>query len=124
MGDSLRLTQIFTNLVGNAIKFTQDGDIFISINKVSEDKKHKKMEFSIKDSGIGMSKKVMENLFKEFSQADTSITRKFGGTGLGLAISKQLVNLMSGKIWAESTSGSGSEFFLCAKLFKGKEFRH
>jgi len=118
LGDSLRLTQILTNLVGNAIKFTHDGSIDIKIDIISEDEESKKVRFSIKDTGIGMTKKVIENLFKEFSQADTSITRKFGGTGLGLAISKQLVTMMNGKIWVESIDGKGSEFFFTVEFAK------
>ncbi|MCX6075673.1 MAG: PAS domain S-box protein, partial [Campylobacterales bacterium] len=90
VGDSLRLTQILTNIVGNAIKFTEKGSIDINVESMHENEHHKKLKFSIKDSGMGMSKEHQENLFKEFTQADSSITRKYGGTGLGLSISKHL----------------------------------
>lgn len=114
IGDALRLTQILTNLVGNAVKFTNYGSIELKAKAIHKDDHYIKMQFSVKDSGIGMSKNIQENLFNEFSQADNSITRKYGGTGLGLAISKQLTNLMSGDIWVESTEGVGSEFIFTA----------
>jgi len=118
IGDSLRLTQILINLIGNAIKFTEDGSIVVSVILVNEDDKSLKLKFSVKDSGIGISKDVQDKLFKEFSQADNSITRKYGGTGLGLSISKQLVSLMEGEIWIESIEGKGSEFIFCVTLDK------
>lgn len=120
IGDALRLTQILTNLVGNAIKFTHSGFISIDVEVIHEDAHYKKVKFSVKDSGIGVSKKVQKNLFKEFSQADNSITRKYGGTGLGLAISKQLANLMSGDIWMKSVEGIGSEFIFTATFGKAQ----
>jgi len=110
IGDSFRLMQIFTNLIGNAIKFTKDGSVHFIIEKESEDLDSVGIKFTVKDSGIGMSKEVQENLFSEFMQADTSTTRKFGGTGLGLAISKQLVELMGGDIRVISKEDIGSEF--------------
>jgi len=110
VGDALRLTQIFTNLVGNALKFTEKGSIDIKLRLVSEDNNFIKLEFSVKDSGIGIDENIIKNLFREFNQADTSITRKYGGTGLGLAIAKQLVKMMSGDIWVESEKGIGSTF--------------
>lgn len=116
IGDGLRLTQILTNLMGNAIKFTQKGSVVLSISVLKDDNGFQELKFSVKDSGIGISKVVQENLFKEFSQADTSITRKYGGTGLGLAISKQLVHMMEGKIWIESAEGKGSEFIFTLSL--------
>ena len=114
IGDSLRLTQIITNIVGNAVKFTKKGYINITSKLIKEDKHYKKIKFSIKDSGVGIDLKLQKKLFKEFSQADNSITRQFGGTGLGLSISKQIVSLMSGEIWVESTKGAGSEFIFTA----------
>ncbi|OHE07388.1 MAG: hypothetical protein A2513_02315 [Sulfurimonas sp. RIFOXYD12_FULL_33_39] len=106
-GDSLRISQILTNLLGNAIKFTnKNGDIYINITKSDNDK----LIFEVKDSGIGLSEKEKKKLFISFSQADNSTTRKYGGTGLGLAISKQLVELMGGKIWVEGKTGVGSSF--------------
>lgn len=118
IGDSLRLRQILTNIVGNAIKFTKEGFIKYSVSVKEEDNNSMLLHFSIKDSGMGMSKEVQQNLFKEFTQADTSVTRKYGGTGLGLAISKQLVMLMDGRIWLESSLGVGSEFMFDIKFKK------
>ncbi|MCX6051810.1 MAG: ATP-binding protein [Campylobacterales bacterium] len=114
VGDALRLTQILTNIVGNAIKFTEKGSINIKIELMHEDEHYKKLKFSIKDSGVGMSKAHQENLFRAFTQADSSITRQYGGTGLGLSISKRLVQMMSGEIWVESKEGVGSEFIFSA----------
>jgi len=104
--DPLRLTQILINLTNNAIKFTQQGSIEIIISRT--DKEH--LLFEIKDTGIGITKDQQQKLFQSFSQADQSITRKYGGTGLGLAISKELVTLLGGHIWVESEVGKGSSF--------------
>jgi len=111
-GDSLRIGQILTNLLSNAVKFTQEGEIGIYIKKVSSDR----LRFEVSDTGIGLSKEQVEKLFQSFSQADGSITRKYGGTGLGLTISKQLVELMNGKIWVESEYGKGSKFIFELEL--------
>ncbi|WP_294962994.1 ATP-binding protein [Sulfurimonas sp.] len=105
-GDSLRLWQILVNLLGNAVKFTDAGEVGISIKKVSKDR----LRFEVIDSGIGLSEEEQTKLFTSFSQADGSITRKYGGTGLGLSISKQLVELLGGKIWLESQKNIGSKF--------------
>ena len=105
-GDPHRLTQIITNLMGNAIKFTKFGSVTLRIQKHSNNI----VRFSIEDTGIGLSVDQIDKLFQSFSQADTSITRKYGGTGLGLSISKQLVELLNGKIWVESQEGRGSTF--------------
>ncbi len=105
-GDSLRISQILTNLLGNAVKFTNNGKVSLFISKV----KNNRFRFEIKDTGIGLSEYEQTKLFKAFSQADGSTTRNFGGTGLGLVISKQLVELMGGTIWVESQSGKGSKF--------------
>lgn len=110
VGDALRLRQILTNLIGNAIKFTDNGSIVVNIEILNEKDKDVKLLFRVKDSGIGMSQKVKRSVFMEFNQADNSITRQYGGTGLGLAIVKQLVHLMGGEIWVESKQGEGSEF--------------
>jgi len=106
-GDPTRIRQILVNLVGNAIKFTHQGQILISISESNNDGQ---LLFSVKDSGIGIEAEKLETLFKPFSQADQSTSRKFGGTGLGLSISKMLTERMGGTIWAESTPGKGSTF--------------
>lgn len=118
IGDALRISQILTNLIGNAIKFTpKDGKINIYVAKAGESK----YIFKVQDSGIGLSQREQKKLFKLFSQADSSTTRKYGGTGLGLAISKQLIELMGGKIWVESKENIGSSFIFEIKL-KETEF--
>lgn len=111
-GDSLRLHQILTNLISNAIKFTDSGEVNIHVKKI----KNNRYMFEIKDSGIGISQEQQQKLFQSFSQADSSTTRTYGGTGLGLAISKQLVELMNGKIWVESELGEGSSFIFEIEL--------
>ncbi len=116
-GDPLRIGQILTNLVGNAVKFTDNGEIGIYINKISD----KKFRFEVKDTGIGLTEKQQKKLFQSFSQADGSTTRKYGGTGLGLTISKQLVELMGGKIWVESKKGVGSSFIFEIELKEQKD---
>lgn len=118
VGDSLRLRQVLTNIVGNAIKFTKKGFVKVTISIKNEDKNSINLDFSIKDSGIGMCQEVQESLFKKFTQADSSITREYGGTGLGLSISKQLVELMGGKISLESSLGVGSDFMFSIKFTK------
>ncbi|MBI9039269.1 MAG: response regulator [Bacteroidales bacterium] len=124
VGDPVRLRQVIINLVGNAMKFTTEGEIniFVSNNSsnVSKDfpleSNEVELLFAIKDTGIGIPKEKQESIFKSFSQADTSTTRKYGGTGLGLTISKNLVNLMKGKIWVESNLNKGSTFFFTVRL--------
>lgn len=115
-GDALRLGQVLNNLVGNAIKFTKRGAIFVQVEMVEETAHFVKLRFSVRDSGIGMSPEQQAHLFEPFTQADTSTTRKYGGTGLGLAISKQLVELMGGTIGVVSEPGKGSTFFFTVKL--------
>ncbi|SDL51356.1 PAS domain S-box-containing protein [Maridesulfovibrio ferrireducens] len=112
IGDPLRLGQILTNLTNNAIKFTKEGEVALLISCVGECHNPSDicLKFIVRDSGIGLSKEEIDELFKSFSQADASTTRKFGGTGLGLAISKSLVNLMGGAISVESQPGLGSSF--------------
>ena len=111
-GDSLRLGQVITNLLGNAIKFTEHGDVVVSVSPVwDEQGLSRKLLFSIRDTGIGMSADQIQSLFSPFAQAQTDISRRYGGTGLGLAISKRLVELMGGEIWVESEVGLGSTFF-------------
>ncbi|MBF0358984.1 MAG: response regulator [Magnetococcales bacterium] len=114
IGDPLRLGQVLTNLVNNAIKFTDAGEIIVRVSVKGNIGKQVNLQFAISDTGIGMTEKQVGNLFKSFSQADASTTRKYGGTGLGLTISKQLTELMGGKIWLESQPGVGSTFFFTA----------
>lgn len=110
IGDPLRLGQILVNLGSNAVKFTQNGEVVISV-KATEFSEHRcQLEFLVRDTGIGLSPEQQSRLFRSFSQADSSTTRRFGGTGLGLAISKNLVDLMGGHIWVESEPGVGSTF--------------
>jgi signal transduction histidine kinase/ActR/RegA family two-component response regulator/Tfp pilus assembly protein PilF len=111
MGDPTRLNQILINLAGNAIKFTQKGSVNISVSIEDE-----QLHFEVNDTGIGIPKKEQESIFGAFKQAKDSTTRHFGGTGLGLSISKQLVELQKGKIWLESTEGSGSTFYATLPL--------
>lgn len=111
VGDSLRINQILLNLAGNAVKFTPSGEVLLSITKVSEEPSHVEILFEVRDTGIGMTEEQVSRLFQAFSQADTSTTRRFGGTGLGLAISKDLVELMGGRLRAESQHGEGSRFW-------------
>jgi two-component system, sensor histidine kinase and response regulator len=110
VGDPLRLGQVLLNLVGNAIKFTETGEIVISTELVSRETDAAVLRFSVRDTGIGMNEAQQARLFQPFTQADGSTTRKFGGTGLGLAISKQLVELMGGEISVESIPAMGSTF--------------
>lgn len=111
VGDCLRLKQILTNLIGNALKFTNSGEVFISVhNKQIRGTGEVELQFEVKDSGIGIPSDKIERLFKAFSQVDSSTTRKYGGTGLGLAITQRLVNLMNGDITVESEPGMGSNF--------------
>ncbi len=118
-GDPTRVRQVLVNLASNAIKFTQSGEILISINpKDGEDELH----FSVKDTGIGMTKDTVINLFTPFTQADTSTARKFGGTGLGLSISKVLVEMMGGTIWVESEPGIGSDFQFTMQSAPNKDY--
>ncbi len=118
--DISRLRQILVNLVNNAIKFTQKGEIFINVKPERQSNDHFELLFSVRDSGIGISPENTAKLFTPFSQADSSTTRKYGGTGLGLAISKKLVNLMGGEIWVESKENEGSTFFFSIKAKQSK----
>ncbi len=110
MGDVTRLRQILVNLLANAVKFTDEGEIFVNVRLFNKSNGRHIIEFSVKDSGIGISGDQIENIFKPFKQADTSTTRKYGGTGLGLTICNKLAGMMGGKIWAESSPGDGSTF--------------
>jgi two-component system sensor histidine kinase/response regulator len=115
-GDSSRLRQIVVNLVGNAIKFTDIGEIAVKVQVESKDGPDCICRFTVTDSGIGIPEDKRESIFDPFSQADTSTTRKYGGTGLGLTISTRLVGMMGGKIWVESEMGRGSQFHFTVRL--------
>ncbi|KHE92297.1 Signal transduction histidine-protein kinase BarA [Candidatus Brocadiaceae bacterium S225] len=117
-GDPGRLRQVLINLTGNAIKFTDRGEVGISVIMVEETESHITVQFNVKDTGIGIPADSMDRLFKSFSQADASTTRKYGGTGLGLAISKQITELMGGQIGVESEESKGSTFWFTAVLEK------
>jgi len=109
-GDITRLRQILVNLVNNAIKFTEKGEIYIEVDRLTKRRNSIALKFSVRDTGIGIPEDKQNRLFKSFSQVDSSTTRKYGGTGLGLAICKQLSELMGGNIWVESEEGKGSTF--------------
>ena len=111
VGDPLRLGQVLINLVGNAIKFTDEGEVVVGVRLQSTVNQTTTLLFSVKDTGVGMTEEQMEKLFHAFSQADMSTTRRFGGTGLGLSISKKLVEIMGGSIFVESTPNQGSTFY-------------
>jgi len=117
-GDALRLGQILLNLVGNAIKFTERGEVVLCVASVGETPEAMQLRFEVSDTGIGIAAEAQARLFQSFEQADNSMTRKYGGTGLGLAICKRLVQLMGGKIGVDSTPGQGSTFWFVVPLNK------
>ena len=120
VGDRMRLQQILLNLASNAIKFTERGDVEIGLHTQSQDGEAR-LEFAVRDTGIGIPPSGLERLFQPFSQADASMARRFGGTGLGLSISRSLVEMMGGRIWVESEIGKGSTFYVTVHLPLAKE---
>ena len=116
IGDPVRLRQILLNLVGNAVKFTAQGEVALKIRQVSTRDRTLTLQFEVADNGIGLTAEAKARLFQAFSQADASTTRRFGGTGLGLAIVKQLAHLMGGEVGVESTQGLGSTFWFTVQL--------
>ncbi|MHA8102839.1 PAS domain S-box protein [Aquirufa nivalisilvae] len=121
IGDKGRLNQVLINLAGNAIKFTEEGEVTIAVKKVQETDSRVSLRFSVKDTGIGISEEKIKTIFDRFTQAEASTTRKFGGSGLGLNIAKQLVELQGGKIELKSQLGRGSEFSFVLELEKTKQ---
>jgi len=126
VGDPLRLGQVLTNLVNNAVKFTDAGEIVVSVEPEPSDAGMAMLRFSVRDTGIGIDPAQQEGLFHPFTQADGSVTRKFGGTGLGLAICKQLSEMMGGRIWLESQTGKGCCFYFTAAfgVQSGSDIHH
>ena len=120
-GDSVRLGQMLTNLVGNAIKFTNEGQVAVKVEVESKYSETTVLHFAVSDTGIGIPKEKQSAIFESFTQADTSTTRKFGGTGLGLTITSRLAAMMGGKIWVESEPGKGSEFNFTVTVGAGTE---
>ncbi len=116
LGDPIRLGQIILNLTGNAVKFTEEGEVVLEVNCESLTDRDVVMHFSVRDTGIGISEEKLAMIFDAFSQADASTTRKYGGTGLGLAITSRLTGLMNGRVWAESKLGEGSVFHFTARF--------
>jgi signal transduction histidine kinase len=116
LGDPLRLRQVFTNLIGNAVKFTKQGQVIVRVASLKADASSVTMQFSIADTGIGIAPEHQQGIFAPFTQADASTTREFGGTGLGLAICASLIGLMGGRIWVESSLGRGSTFYFTVPL--------
>ncbi|MFH1155949.1 MAG: response regulator [Pseudomonadota bacterium] len=123
VGDPLRLGQILINLANNAVKFTKKGEIVISASLESRAQTTAVLKFSVRDTGIGLTREQQARLFHAFTQADASTTRKYGGTGLGLIICKRLITMMNGSIWVDSTPGVGSEFFFTVSLGIGTSLR-
>lgn len=116
IGDPTRISQIILNLMSNAVKFTDAGEVTLRVHTLASDANHQKLQFEVSDTGIGMSEEQSKNLFERYVQAEESTARKFGGTGLGLSICKELVELMGGRIWVKSEFGRGSTFGFVIEL--------
>ncbi len=125
VGDPGRLRQVIVNLVGNAIKFTEKGEVVVEVERAKESGDGVDLLFSVRDTGIGIPKEKQGLIFNAFTQADSSMTRRYAGSGLGLAITKRLVEKMGGKIWLESEPGQGSTFYFGARFgFPSRETEH
>lgn len=116
LGDETRLSQVMSNLISNALKFTDNGNVIVSANLINANSKQAAIYFSVKDSGLGITEQQQKIIFNSFTQADTTTTRKFGGTGLGLSISKNIIELYKGELKVESKKGGGSNFYFTIKL--------
>ena len=116
VGDPLRLNQVLTNLVGNALKFTEHGEVVVAIGRDTQSREPGALRFSVSDTGVGIPPEKLTSIFSPFAQADSSTTRKYGGSGLGLAIVERLVHLMGGRVWVESEIGKGSVFHFTARF--------
>jgi two-component system sensor histidine kinase/response regulator len=119
-GDPARLRQVLLNLVANAIKFTERGEVAVRVSVTEASEHGVRFLFEVRDTGIGLTQEARGRLFQPFVQADGSISRKYGGTGLGLAISKQLVEMMGGQVGVESEPGQGSRFWFTARFQKSQ----
>jgi two-component system sensor histidine kinase/response regulator len=116
VGDPLRINQVLTNLIGNALKFTEHGEVVVAIERDTQSRDPGALHFSVSDTGIGIPPEKLTSIFSAFAQADSSTTRRYGGSGLGLAIVERLVHLMGGRVWVESEVGKGSTFHFTARL--------
>jgi signal transduction histidine kinase/CheY-like chemotaxis protein/sugar lactone lactonase YvrE len=126
LGDSARTRQILVNLLGNGVKFTEEGEVFVAVSSGRVEDGQNELRFAVRDTGIGLPPNASNTLFQPFTQGDASVTRRFGGTGLGLTICRRLTELMGGRIWLESTEGEGSTFYftLQAKPVAGQDRSH
>jgi len=120
-GDQLKISQILINLIGNSIKFTKDGDIWVRVTQLNKSKKIHTIRLEVEDNGIGITKEKQDNMFESFSQGSVQINRKYGGTGLGLSIVKGLVDILKGKIYLKSELGKGTSFFIELPLKESEE---